>query len=81
VTIERRLRSFEVTAAGNTHSISPSGVAHGIALPSSTGSMPSTVSVIGPMNRYRRISPSLTTSTPAPSWTAMTWSTRDPPHA
>ena len=29
--------------------------------------MPSTVSVIGPMNRKRRISPSLTTSTPAPS--------------
>jgi hypothetical protein len=75
VTIERTLRSLDVTAAGERHSMSPSGVLHGIALSWSTSSMPSTVSVIGPMKRKRRISPSLTTSTPAPSCIAMAWST------
>ena len=55
--------------------MSPSGELHGIAASCSTSSIPSTVSVIGPMNRKRRISPSLTTSTPAPSCMAITWST------
>ena len=75
MTIERRLVSFDVTAAGKTQSSSPSGLFQGIALPCSTGVIPSTTSVIGPMNRKRRISPSVTTSTPAPSCTAITWST------
>jgi hypothetical protein len=75
VTIERRLRSFDVTAAGGSHSSSPSGEFHGIGWSCSTNSIPSTVSVIGPMNRKRRISPSETTSTPVPSCSAMTWST------
>jgi hypothetical protein len=62
---------LDVTAAGGSQSMSPSGVLHGIALSCSTGSIPSTVSVIGPMKRNRRISPSLTTSTPTPSCMAI----------
>ena len=70
--VERGVTSFEVTAAGNCHSVSPAGLAHGIRLPSATGSIPSTISVIGPMNKKRRISPSVTTSTPVPSCSAIT---------
>jgi hypothetical protein len=62
-----------VTAAGIGRSIRPSAVTQGGVL--STGASPSTTSVSEPMKVLRRISPSVTTSTPQSSWSAIASST------